>query len=81
LSHIIHDWTDARSTTILHAIHRACRSRNARVVLIEQEWGGPRRANRVSLFVEGCSDLEKMLVPGAAVSRGRRPEYRDLFAG
>jgi len=73
MKHIIHDWDDAKATTILKNIHRASPA-DARVILLEGVIA-PGNAPSVGKWL----DLEMLLMPGG--KERTEEEYRALFAG
>jgi hypothetical protein len=73
MKHIIHDWDDARATTILKNIH-AVLPRNGRVILLE----GVIPAGNEPGFGK-ILDLEMLVMPGG--KERTEAEYRALFAG
>lgn len=73
MKHIIHDWDDAKATTILKNIHEASPA-DARVILLE---GVIAAGNEPSLGK--WIDLEMLLLPGG--KERTEEEYRALFAG
>jgi hypothetical protein len=73
MKHIIHDWDDAKATTILKNIHKASPA-DARVILLE---GVIAEGNEPSLGK--WLDLEMLLMPGG--KERTEEEYRALFAG
>lgn len=73
MKHIIHDWDDAKATTILKNIHKASPA-DARVILFE---GVITAGNAPNLGK--WIDLEMLLLPGG--KERTEEEYRALFAG
>jgi hypothetical protein len=73
MKNIIHDWDDAKATTILKNIHKASPG-DARVILFE---GVITAGNAPSLGK--WIDLEMLLLPGG--KERTEEEYRALFAG
>jgi hypothetical protein len=73
MKHIIHDWDDAKATTILKNIHKASPA-DARVILLEGVIA-PGNAPSVGKWL----DLEMLLMPGG--KERTEEEYRALFAG
>jgi hypothetical protein len=73
MKNIIHDWDDAKATTILKNIHKASPG-DARVILFE---GVITAGNAPSLGK--WIDLEMLLLPGG--KERTEVEYRALFAG
>jgi len=73
MKHIIHDWDDAKATTILRNIHKASPG-DARVILLEGVIA-PGNAPSVGKWL----DLEMLLMPGG--KERTEEEYRALFAG
>ncbi len=73
MKHIIHDWDDAKATTILKNIHKASPA-DARVILLE---GVIAPGNEPSLGK--WLDLEMLLMPGG--KERTEEEYGALFAG
>lgn len=73
MKHIIHDWEDAKATTILRNIHKASPA-DARVILLE---GVIAAGNEPSLGK--WLDLEMLMMPGG--KERTEEEYRALFAG
>jgi hypothetical protein len=73
MKHIIHDWDDAKATTILKNIHTASPA-DARVILFE---GVITAGNAPSLGK--WIDLEMLLLPGG--KERTEAEYEALFAG
>ena len=73
MKNIIHDWDDAKATTILKNIHKASPG-HARVILFE---GVITAGNAPSLGK--WIDLEMLLLPGG--KERTEEEYRALFAG
>jgi len=73
MKNIIHDWNDAKATTILKNIHRASAA-DARVILLESVIA-PGNAPSVGKWL----DLEMLLMPGG--KERTEEEYRELFAG
>ncbi len=73
MKNIIHDWDDAKATTILKNIHKASPA-DARVILLEGVIA-PGNAPSVGKWL----DLEMLLMPGG--KERTEEEYRELFAG
>ncbi len=73
MKNIIHDWDDAKATTILKNIHRASPA-DARVILLEVVIA-PGNAPNAGKWL----DLEMLLIPGG--KERTEEEYRALFAG
>ena len=73
MKHIIHDWDDAKATTILKNIHKASPA-DARVILLESMIA-PGNAPSLGKWI----DLEMLLLPGG--KERTEQEYRALFAG
>jgi len=73
MKHIIHDWDEAKATTILKNIHKASPA-DARVILFE---GVITAGNAPNLGK--WIDLEMLLLPGG--KERTEEEYRALFAG
>jgi O-methyltransferase domain len=73
MKHIIHDWDDAKATTILKNIHRASPA-DARVILLEGVIA-PGNAPSLGKWL----DLEMLLMPGG--KERTEEEYGELFAG
>ena len=73
MKNIIHDWDDAKATTILKNIHRASPA-DARVILLEVLIA-PGNAPNAGKWL----DLEMLLIPGG--KERTEEEYRTLFAG
>jgi O-methyltransferase/methyltransferase family protein len=73
MKNIIHDWDDAKATTILKNIHRASPA-DARVILLECVID-PGNAPSAGKWL----DLEMLLIPGG--KERTEEEYKALFAG
>jgi len=73
MKHIIHDWDDAKATTILKNIHKAS-PKAARVVLLEGVIA-PGNTPHLGKWI----DLEMLLLPGGR--ERNEDEFRALFAG
>lgn len=73
MKHIIHDWDDAKATTILKNIHRASKP-NAKVLLIEIVLTDGPESNMAKWI-----DLEMLMLPGGR--ERTEEEYRALLAG
>ena len=73
MKNIIHDWDDAKATTILKNIHRASPA-DACVILLETVIA-PGNAPNTGKWL----DLEMLLIPGG--KERTEEEYRALFAG
>jgi hypothetical protein len=73
MKNIIHDWDDAKATTILKNIHKASPA-DARVILLEGVIA-PGNAPSVGKWL----DLEMLMFPGG--KERSEEEYRALFAG
>jgi hypothetical protein len=73
MKNIIHDWDDAKATTILKCIHRASPA-DTRVILVESVIA-PGNAPSAGKWL----DLEMLLIPGG--KERTEEEYRALFAG
>lgn len=74
MSHIIHDWDDAHSTTLLKCIHEAIEP-NGKVLLVEDVVTGPNTGPSGKLM-----DLNMMVMTVGGRER-TEAEYRALFAG
>lgn len=73
MKHIIHDWDDAKASTILRNIHKAS-PKDVRVILLEGVIS-PGNAPHLGKWI----DLEMLLLPGGR--ERNEEEFRALFAG
>ena len=74
MKHIIHDWDNARATTILKNIHRAMGARRGRVVLLESVISSTSEPD-LGKFI----DIEMLALPGGR--ERSESEFRALFEG
>jgi hypothetical protein len=74
MKHILHDWDDARATTILRNIGKAMGGKRGKVILLESVIAAGSTPD-LGKFI----DIEMLLMPGGRERSG--DEFRALFAG